>query len=397
MKKEWKARKALYVHSGKRFLSPDGKIYGYDKDMLISLKARYLYLGAEVKFVQFGIPVTEQETADLIDLGENGIDVIPVKYCLTPRSYKNKKETKKKIDEAVRQSDIVIARMPSLLAYMAQEAAIKYGIPYIVEVVACPWDALWNYSNAAKIYAPFAFFKCKKCVAKAEYAMYVSTEFLQKRYPNTKKTCAISDVFLQDVSDELIAKKIEQISKEKDKYIITTLAAVDVLYKGQHFVIEAIAKLKQKGYLFEYHIAGIGDQTRLKEVARRFGVTDHVIFEGMLNSDQVYELLDNTDIYVQPSLQEGLPRAVVEAMSRGCAAIGSKVGGIPELIGNNYVFQPKNVTQMVSLLAKFADNKELLVISSKENFLKAKEFNRDILDSRRKEFYDRFIADSVEK
>jgi len=392
MSSEWKVRKILYVHSGKRFLSSDGTIYGYDQDILISLKKRYLYLGADVKFVQFGVPLLKDKTADLINLYENGIEVIPVKYCLTPWTYKFRKETKKKIFEVVQQSDIVIARMPSLLAYFAQEAAIKYGIPYIVEVVACPWDSLWNYSKATKLYAPFAFFKCKRCVAKSDYTLYVTNEFLQKRYPNSKKTCAISDVILKESSGETLEKKISLLEKEKNKFIITTLAAIDVLYKGQHFVIKAIAQLKKKGYIFEYHLAGTGNPKRLMDVARKFGVNDHVVFEGMINSDQVIELLDKTDIYVQPSLLEGLPRAIVEAMSRGCVVIGTNAGGIPELIGENYIFSRGNVKAIESLLYKLVNNKELLIECSNYNFEKSKLFNNITLNNRRNQFYDLFIA-----
>ena len=397
MKKEWKERKVLYVHGGKRFLLPDGEIYGYPKDMLISLKDRYLYLGANVQFVQYGIPASQQKSADLINLKENGIDVIPVKYYLTLGTYKYRKETKKIIHEAVCQCDILIVRVPSLIAYMAQQAAIKYHKPYIIEVVGCAWEAFWHYAALTKIYAPFSYLRLKKNVAIAKYVIYVSNVFLQKRYPNKQHVCSISNVMLQEVSEEIIEKKIDLLSKEKDKLIVTTLAAVDVLYKGQHFVIEAIARLRKKGYLFEYHVAGDGDQTRLKNIAKRFGVAQQVIFDGMLNANQVYELLDNTDIYIQPSLTEGLPRAVIEAMSRGCAVLGTKAGGISELVGKDFIFRRGNVTEIVNLMVKFVENKALLIESSKESFKKAKIFNKDILDSRRKVFYDTFVAENSEK
>ena len=397
MLKEWENRKILYVHGGKRFVTPDGNIYGYDHDLLFTLKDRYQYLGSDVKFVQFGMQVNEQKICNLVNLKEKGIDIVPVKYYLTPKTYKYRKETKKIIYEAVRQCDILIIRMPSSISYIAQKAAIKYDKPYLVEVVACTWDALWHYSLLAKLYAPFAFFRCKKSIAKANYVMYVSHEFLPKRYPNSNKTCSISDVFLQDVPDEIIEKRIARLSKEKHTFVITTLAAVDVLYKGQHFVIEAVAKLKKKGYLFEYHIAGGGDQTRLKKMAERLNVKEQVVFEGMLNSYQVNELLDKTDIYVQPSLLEGLPRAVVEAMSRGCAIIGTQTGGMPELVSKDYLFKKGKVKDIMNLLTRLVDDNRLLIASSKETFMKAKAFKRDALDSRRKTFYTGFIDDNLKK
>ena len=396
MKKEWIDRKVLYVHGSKRFITPDEEIYGFEKDILISLKERYLYLGADVKFVQFGIAVDKSYVSGMINLKENGIDVIPVKYYFTPQVCQYRKETKKVIYEAVRQCDILIVRVPSFISYIAQHAAIKYKKPYLTEVVACPWDALWNHSYKAKLIAPFAFFKCKKNVAKSEYAIYVSNEFLQKRYPNSKKTCAVSDVILQEIPDDIIQKKIDRLASIKDKIIITTLAAVDVLYKGQHFVIEAIANLKKRGYHFEYHIAGSGDRTRLKNIAERFGVSNQVIFEGMLTADQVFELLDNTDIYVQPSKQEGLPRAVVEAMSRGCVCIGSYAGGIPELLDDICLFNQGSVIQIIRIFEKLLQDKNLLVQQSISNFENAKTFNNTVLDKKRSAFYDEFICDNFE-
>ena len=396
MKKEWKDRQVLQVQSDKKFITPDGEVYGYDIDMLGSLKDRYLYLGADVTFVQFGMPVSKSTASNMINLTEKGFKVIPVKYCLTPQTYKNRPSTKKIIFEAVRTCDILIARMPGLLSYMAQEAAIKLGKPYIVEMVGCTWDALWNYSKLSKLYAPIAFFNCKKSVAKAEYVTYVTTNFLQKRYPNSNKTCSLSDVVLQEVSTNRILKKMDSLLRKKNNYSITTLAGVDVLYKGQHFVIEAIARLKKKGYNLEYHVAGAGDPTRLKNIAERFDVADRIKFTGMLNTNQLFELLDKTDIYIQPSEQEGLPRSVVEAMSRGCVCVGSNTGGIPELLDAICIFRKGNVKQITSLLETLLKDKKFLLQQSKTNFEKAKQFNRSLLEKKRRDFYDEFINNNFE-
>jgi len=292
------------------------------------------------------------------------------------------------------QCDILIARVPSFISYFAQEAAIKYHKPYLIEVVACAWDAFWNYANLAKLVAPFALYRCKKSVAKAEYAIYVSNKFLQNRYPNTKKTSAISDVILPEIPDDVIKKKIDRLSSIKDKFVITTLAAVDVLYKGQHIVIKAIADLIKSGYHVEYHIAGSGDRTRLKNIAERFGVVNQVIFEGMLTADQVFELLDNTDIYVHPSFTEGLPRAVVEAMSRGCVCIGSRAGGIPELLDDICLFDTGRVKQIIRILEKLFQDKHLLIRQSITNFEHAKKFKHTFLEQKRRSFYDEFISNN---
>lgn len=61
--------------------------------------------------------------------------------------------------------------------------------------------------------------------------------------------------------------------------------------------------------------------------------------------------LDTVDIYIQPSKQEGLPRSVVEAMSRGCLCVGSRIAGIPELLSTKYLFNAGNVMQIAKILA----------------------------------------------
>ena len=59
------------------------------------------------------------------------------------------------------------------------------------------------------------------------------------------------------------------------------------------------------------------------------------------------------DIYVQPSLQEGLPRSVIEAMSVGLPCIGSDVAGIPELLDKEWVFKRKgNKAEEIAELLK---------------------------------------------
>ena len=57
-------------------------------------------------------------------------------------------------------------------------------------------------------------------------------------------------------------------------------------------------------------------------------------------------------VYIQPSRIEGLPRALIEAMSRGCACVGSSVGGIPELLNNQYIHE---VNDYNSLAVKIFD------------------------------------------
>ena len=56
--------------------------------------------------------------------------------------------------------------------------------------------------------------------------------------------------------------------KEDEPIVLGTAAAIDVPYKGQAYVIEAISKLNKQGYNYEYQLIGTGDKTRLEKIAK---------------------------------------------------------------------------------------------------------------------------------
>ncbi|MGI6452439.1 MAG: glycosyltransferase family 4 protein [Syntrophomonadaceae bacterium] len=204
--------------------------------------------------------------------------------------------------------------------------------------------------------------------------------------PSTGKTIGCSDVALPTLDERVLdarLHKIKQMTKHKP-IVLGTTAAVDVRYKGQEYVIQAIAELNRQGYNFEYHLAGGGDNSFLKFVAERNGVLDKVKFLGPIPHEKVFGYLDNIDIYIQPSNQEGMPRALIEAMSRACPCIGSSTGGIPELLDNAYIFSRGNVKELATILASF--DIEKMIYQAKRNFEFSKRFDQKVLEARRNEF-----------
>src|SRR5690606_26550629 len=84
-------------------------------------------------------------------------------------------EAKKIIEKEVTKADCLIARLPSSIGTLAINYAIKHNKPYLVEVVGCSWDALWNYGNMqGKIMAPFAFLKTRKLIKNSKYTLYIT-------------------------------------------------------------------------------------------------------------------------------------------------------------------------------------------------------------------------------
>lgn len=296
-----------------------------------------------------------------------------------------KKNCYKILDEAIKKNDLIIIRLPSFIGNMAVDIAKKNNKPYLIELVGCPWDALWNRSLLGKIVAPILYFKTKRRVKKAPYVIYVTNNFLQKRYPTNGKSIGCSDVFLTSLKSTH-----KSFTKEK-KIILGTLGSIDVKYKGQEYVIKAIPLLKNEGYNIEYQIAGSGNKKRLGKIAKYKGVDNNVKFIGTIKHDDVFKWLDDIDIYIQPSTTEGMPRALIEAMSRGCFCMGSNVGGIPELLNNNVCFKKRNSKEIANIIRNITIKN--FINESKKNIKNASKFKLENLNKIRDDFYREFLKE----
>lgn len=292
------------------------------------------------------------------------------------------------LDACVANSSLVIGYVPSINAETACGIARKYGKPYLAYVVACPWDAFWNHGFLGKFIAPYEYFMMKRCLKKSDYALYVTERFLQKRYPCFGATCGCSDVRIPDFSNEILARRLSFIESNKmDVVRIATIASYSVAYKGQHFVIKALAQLKKKGVEnFHYHLIGGGDKTRLEKLAKKLGVEKNVHFEGVVPHNRIFEKLDGMHVYIQPSLQEGLPRSVVEAMSRGLLCICANTAAMPEMVEPEYVVNRKSVKDIAFVLQKLtvAELRKQAV----RNFNEAMCYCEDVLNEKRNIFFD---------
>src|SRR5690625_7634894 len=109
-------------------------------------------------------------------------------------------------------------------------------------------------------------------------------------------------------------------------------------------------------------------------MAKRYDVVDQVKFLGPMLHNEVFDWLETIDIYVQPSRQEGLPRALIEAMNRGLPAFGANTAGIPELLESDFIFSNTrgNIKEMCSILLGFT--KEKMFLQAKWNFDESKRY-----------------------
>lgn len=301
----------------------------------------------------------------------------------------NRKKVHDILKAEIKKADLIIIRLPSFIGAEAVRVAKKQGRAYLVEVVGCPWDSLWNYGVKGKCIAPFMTLSMKDQVKQAPYVIYVTNRFLQSRYPTNGMSANCSNVEIPAVDESVLDNRLAHIERHAGKIILGTTAAVNVPYKGHQYVIEAIAELKRRGITnYQYQMVGDGNRKRLEKLIADLDLYEQIQFMGVMTHEQVFEWLDSIDIYIQPSRQEGLPRALIEAMSRGLPCIGARTGGIPELLPMNRIFSntSSNIQEICDLLLSM--DKEQMKADALRNHCESKTYEIGKIKLRRDHLLD---------
>lgn len=342
----------------------------------------------------------------LMDKNENKKNLARVDseevICCPSRIYHGPKDyflKKRKIINELRKVikdnkiDFCIIRLPSFTGQIAFYEIKKMNINYMVEMVGCAWDSMWYHgSMLGKICAPVFFLKTKRALKKAKNVIYVTQKFLQHRYPTKGYNTNISDVNILTNQEGTLEKRLNRIKNTDGKFKIGIVASLYNKIKGHYTALKSISILKEKYPDIELHLLGPGEKKNLEKEAINLGIKENVFFDGTLpNGEPVLKWLDEIDLFLLPSLQEGLPRCMIEAMSRGCPAVGTKTGGIPELIDNRFICKKKDYKSIAKKIDQLLSNKEEMIKQAKANFEKSKEYNKNDLNKKRKDFLKRII------
>lgn len=300
-------------------------------------------------------------------------------------------QAQKTMDEEIAKTDLIFIRGGTIAA-MAVKSARKLHKPYLREAAGCAWDEYWNHSLTGKLIAPYKELSARRGIRNADYVIYVTEKWLQNRYPTKGQSTYASNVILKEIDPEAVEKRKHRMEKFDvgGTWVLGTTAGVNTRAKGQQFVIEAMARLKDEIDI-RYELVGTGDNSYLKSVAQKFGVEDRVVFKGELSHAEVLNWLETIDLYIQPSMQEGLPRALIEAMSKACPAIGSTTAGIPELLEPEMIFRRGNVRELVERLRQMKN--EDWLSHGIRNYEKSREYQIDLLNARRRKLYQRYRDD----
>lgn len=164
---------------------------------------------------------------------------------------------------------------------------------------------------------------------------------------------------------ELSALRLEKkrLLDVDDNYFIIGYIGRLSKEKGVEFLIRACAILKERIMSFKLLIIGAGpERNDIELLSSELCLGGNVIFTGFLTD--IEQWLPAIDVFALPSLTEGTPLALLEAMSSGIPVVASSVGGVPDIVKsgiNGILVQPGNALEIADAIYMLYENKRLRI------------------------------------
>ncbi|MCB9093683.1 MAG: glycosyltransferase family 4 protein [Halobacteriovoraceae bacterium] len=378
------------------YQTPDGKTWT-ENHFDYEFWQRYLQVFKSMKVV-VRVKNVDSSMSSWKRVDGSGVEVVALPYYIGPIGFlKNYFQLKKILKNLVNPNDKYIMRVASVIGSLLQPILVKNNIPYAVEIVGDPWEVFGKgvFHHPLRIFFKYYLtWKLKKICREAQAGSYVTQEVLQKRYPLSSGAMSIGVSTINLKSDDL-AKESKVLENDKKEFTLVNIGSLEYMVKGTDILLRSLAILKDLNpqKKFQLKICGDGRYRKFhEELASALKLNDLVEFIGTLPSgNAIRDFLDSGDIFVLPSRSEGLPRVVIEAMSRGLFCLGSNTGGFLELLEEQCRVEVGNAQALAELINNSTDNISQLNEVAARNLEKSKAYLQDILNTRRTQFYQ-YIA-----
>ncbi len=182
----------------------------------------------------------------------------------------------------------------------------------------------------------------------------------------------------------------------QDEFIFGVMARLEP-QKGHEYLLEAVAKITERRRDFRVLLVGDGDRREeLQSMADRLGIRDRFIFAGF--QSDVVGYYATMDVKVLPSLYEGLPLCVIEAMAMEKPVIATDVDGTPEVVQherNGFLVPPRDSAALADAMEYALNHREEILAMGGEGRRWASErFSLERQIEETEALYERLFAES---
>lgn len=259
------------------------------------------------------------------------------------------------------------------------------GLPYVItahlgDIPGGVPEKTSNWFRWVYPFTPRIWRDASQVVAVSEY----SRQLAQKHYP----------VDIKVVPNGVDLNVLDPGSIQVNKPPMITFAGRFMPQKNLINLVRIMAQLKDLDWKFimlgegplradiEHEIAKAGMQERFK-------------LTGWVTTDDVTDSFKESDILFMPSLVEGLPIAGVQGLAMGLAIVGSRVGGLIDIVEqgkNGYLYSPENVEAMQNALRQLISNQDKLLSFRRQSREFAERFGIDRVVEEYIQIYEKITA-----
>jgi len=265
----------------------------------------------------------------------------------------------------VDKADLVMVRLPSPIGFLVWRTARRRGKPcflYLagdIRKVAVRGE---KYSGpltwACVVIAAHVFHWLTKRMAKGTLVFTTGSE-LYNEFKDLADRCV--NIVPSVVSEADIFYR-EDVCKREPFKLLYVGRLVPV--KGLRYLLQAVKLLSDKGIDVELEVMGDGYHRAALEVAtKELGLEERVHFLGRIAfGSKLFEVYRRADIFVLPSLSEGIPKTLLEAMASGLPIVATRVGGVPDVIKDGetgLLVEPRSPEQIAKAVQRLIEDPPL--------------------------------------
>lgn len=276
---------------------------------------------------------------------------------------------------------------------------VGMGIPgYFAKTFLKKPYLIWGHGS--EVYYPMLVIKfiyIFKLVLKNADAVIALTEDMKK---------AIKKIYNRDVlviPNGIDLEKFKDLSKvtlrkgwkiEDEEKILTFVGTLRP-FKGVEYLIRAMKIIRQKNADARLMLVGNGEnREKLEKLVKELILEEYVRFIGKVQNEEVPEYMVASDIFILPSLSEGFPVTVLEAMASGLPIIVTRVRGLQEIIKdgeNGFLVEPKNPEQIAEKVLMLLEDEELRERISRNNKKRVNDYSWESIVERVEEVYQSYL------